>query len=141
MYIKNPIGFKTINMCSLQQTTIFKKWHFSKSYWTKNKKDAFLDKNKNLKKKIFFRLHVLDFLDSKDGKIQKSFIRNFPNFHSNLVNMVFFPNNSSYFLVLNLSDFTSDAQELRWDLPSVGAESDLSSWASKMKSDKLSTKK
>ena len=107
----------------------------------KNKKDAFLDKNKNLKKKNFFGLHVLDFLDSKDGKIQKSFIRNFPNFHLNLVNMVFFPNNSSYFLVLNLSDFTSDAQELRWDLPSVGAESDLSSWASKMKSDKLSTKK
>ena len=94
-----------------------------------------------MKKKFFFGLHVLDFLDSKDGKIQKSFIRNFPNFHSNLVNMVFFPNNSSYFLVLNLSDFIFEAQELRSDSAPTEGKSYLSSWASEVKSDKLSTKK
>ena len=33
--------------------TIFHSWHFPQIYWTKNQKDAFLVKNKNLKKKNF----------------------------------------------------------------------------------------
>ena len=44
-----------VNICSLQQTPIFNSWHFSEIFWTENKKDAFLVKNQNLKKKILRR--------------------------------------------------------------------------------------
>ena len=68
------------NMCSLQQTTIFKKWHFSKSYWTKNKKDAFLDKNKNLKKKFFLASMFWIFWTPKMAKSKNPSSVTFPIF-------------------------------------------------------------
>ena len=52
--------------------TIFFSWHFSRFYWTKNKKDAFWVKNQTLKKKIFFDDPDLLILDINVKKIQKS---------------------------------------------------------------------
>ena len=83
-------------MCSLQQTPIFNSWHFPQIYWTKNQKDAFLVKNKNLKKKIFFADHGLVYLASNVGKIPKLGPLNLLKLHPNMVNMVFFPNNSRF---------------------------------------------
>ena len=49
-----------------------------------------------IKRKKNFGGHGPAFMDSKVGKIQKSVILNLLKLHPNIVNMVFFPNNSRF---------------------------------------------
>ena len=58
-------------MFSATDTILFS-WHFSQFYGAENKKDAFLVKNQNLKKKFFFDDSEPLQLDSNIAKIQKS---------------------------------------------------------------------
>ena len=83
-------------MCSLQQTPIFINGNFPNFIEQKTKKNAFLVKNKNLKKNFFFGDRGPVYLDFKVGKIQKSALLISAVFGLNIVNMVFFPNNSSF---------------------------------------------
>ena len=83
----------------------------------------FWSKIKILQKKNFSAVMVGIFgLQSwQNAKIRPC--KNHSNYSQNIVNMVFFPNNSSFFLNKVLSDFHFDAQGPRRDLPWVGGKS------------------
>ena len=63
--------FFVFNMCSLQETPTFIKWHFSSFHWTENKKDTFWVKNQ--KKKICFDGQDQIILDSNVEKNPKMY--------------------------------------------------------------------
>ena len=89
----------------------------------KQKRCIFGQKSKFCKKKFFLAVMIGIFgLQSwQNAKIRPC--KNHSNYSQNIVNMVFFPNNSSFFLNKVLSDFHFDAQGPIRDLPWVGGKS------------------
>ena len=89
----------------------------------KQKRCVFGQKSK-FEKKNFFRRPwsgIFGHQSWQNAKIRPC--KKHSNYSQNIVNMVFFPNNSSFFLNKVLSDFHFDAQGPIRDLPWVGGKS------------------